>query len=72
MAAIFLILSGSIVLIIEQFRISMIWGLVGILLPILSIIFIFKYWKVSRVPVYIQLAGYVILAVHVGFYKGFA
>ena len=69
-ASIFLILSGSIILLIEQFRVSIIWGLVGIFLPILSLVFICKYWKVSRLPVFIEIAGFIILALHARFYQG--
>jgi hypothetical protein len=69
-AGIFLIFSGSIILIIEQFKVSLIWGLIGIFLPILSLLFIIKYWKVSRLPFIIQLAGYVLIAISFSYSHG--
>lgn len=56
-----IIFVGSIILLIEMFRESIIWGIGAIIVGPVSLVFVFLHWDVSKRPVLMQLAGFVVV-----------
>lgn len=54
-AAVMLI--GGIWLLVIMFQTSLPWGIIGILIPVTSLIFVVMHWEESRKPFLINVAG---------------
>ncbi len=52
---------GGIFLLIETFRESILWGIGGILISPILLLFIVLHWDVSKRPVVIQIVGLLIM-----------
>jgi hypothetical protein len=57
-AAVMLI--GGIWLLVIMFQTSLPWGIIGILIPVTSLIFVAMHWEESRRPFLIQVAGVIL------------
>jgi hypothetical protein len=57
------LLVGGVMMLIEAFRVGVLWGLACLLLPIVSIFFLVVHWNVARKPFMVQLCGFALLVV---------
>ena len=48
---------GGIALIVQGFRVSLGWGFGSLLVPGVSIVFLFKHWGMARIPFGVYLIG---------------
>lgn len=48
---------GGILLVIEAFKESILWGIGCLVIPIVGLVFVVMYWDVAKKPFMIQLAG---------------
>ena len=55
--AIFIIVVGGILLLIEAFKEGIIWGLACLLISPVALIFTILHWDVAKKPFFIQLFG---------------
>ena len=62
------VLIGAIWIIVEAFKTSILWGIGTLLLPIITLIFVFMHWDDAKKPFMIYLAGIalVVLGVLIG------
>ena len=58
-----LIVIGGIWTIVAAFKTSIGWGIGCLVIPPVSLVFLFKYWDESKTPFFVQLAGIVLLVV---------
>src|SRR6187431_2543001 len=56
-----LILVGSLLLLIATFRVSIWWGIASLLIPVVQIIFVFKYWSESKSAIFAQTMGLLLI-----------
>jgi hypothetical protein len=56
------LLGGLIGIAVAAFRISVLWGLGVLFLPIVPVVFIAMYWRDTRVPFGAWLVGWIVLA----------
>lgn len=49
-------LGGGIILLIAAFRVSILWG-IGMFIPFVGIVFLFKYWEEAKTGFLISLGG---------------
>jgi len=54
---------GAIGLLIAAFRTSFLWGLGCLLIPLVSLIFLFVHWSEAKNPFFLYLAGMALLAI---------
>ncbi len=52
-------LGGLIGIVVVAFRISVLWGLGGLLLPLVPVVFILMHWRDTRVPFLAWLLGWI-------------
>lgn len=64
------IIVGSIMMLIEAFRESVLWGVACLLLPIVSLFFLIVHWNVAKKGFVVQLIGCVLLVVSLFFLPG--
>ena len=57
------ILVGAVMMLIEAFRVGVLWGIACLLLPIVSLFFIIVHWHVAKRPLGVQIVGLLILLV---------
>jgi len=57
---IIILIVGGIFQLIVMFKESILWGIAGILITPISLLFIFLHWDVSKKPVFIQIVGLII------------
>ena len=65
-----MILAGAILIIIEAFKESIIWGIFSILFNPVSLLFVILYWEKAKKPFFTQLQG-LILMIAGGFMAGY-
>ena len=58
-----LIVIGGIWMIVVAFKTSIGWGIGCLVIPPVSLVFLFKYWDESKTPFFMQLAGIALLVV---------
>ena len=51
---------GGIWLLVECFKVHILWGLGAIFVPFVSLVFIIMYWSVAKMPFLIGLLGSII------------
>lgn len=56
-----LIVVGGLMLLVAMFCVSVWWGIGGLVFPIIQIVFIFKYWRESRLAIIVQTIGFLLL-----------
>ena len=56
---------GAVWLLIEAFRISFLWGIACIFIPLVSFIFAISYWDRAKKPFIVYLTGLTILIISV-------
>jgi hypothetical protein len=56
-------LTGSIWLLVEAFKESLLWGLGSLFVPLVSLIFVIMFWNRAGKPFLLYLAGMVPLAI---------
>lgn len=56
LGSIFIII-GGLMLLVATFRVSVWWGLAGLLIPFAQLVFIFKYWSESKSAIVTQTLG---------------
>lgn len=50
-------LIGGIALLVQCFRVSVGWGFGAMLVPGVSIVFLFKHWAKAKIPFIVNMAG---------------
>lgn len=55
------ILVGGIMMLIEAFRESILWGIACLLLPVVSLFFLIVHWNVAKKGFFVQLIGLAVL-----------
>ncbi|WP_198265161.1 hypothetical protein [sulfur-oxidizing endosymbiont of Gigantopelta aegis] len=55
--AVFIIVVGGILLLIEAFKVGIIWGLACLLISPVALVFIILHWDIAKKPFFIQLFG---------------
>jgi hypothetical protein len=54
---------GGIWLLVVTFKISILWGIGSLLLPLVSLIFVIMNWQATKKPFLIQLAGVALVVI---------
>ena len=54
---------GAIWLLVVTFQISVLWGIGSLLIPIVSLIFVFMNWQATKKPFLIQLVGLALIVI---------
>lgn len=54
---------ASIWIIVNAFKESVLWGLGSILIPLVSVIFVFMHWDENKKPFFIYIIGVVVVIV---------
>lgn len=56
-----LVLVGAFWQLVVMFQTGFWWGIATLLLPIVSLVFLFVHWPVARRPFFLQLAGFAVM-----------
>lgn len=62
------LLVGGIGLLIAAFRVSILWGIGCLILPIIQLVFLVAHWHEAKKPFLLQLAGLVIIFIAIVVY----
>ena len=48
---------GGLMFVIAAFRVSVLWGLGCLLVPLISLVFLILHWREAKKPFFVELAG---------------
>lgn len=63
MVGIVVMLYGLIVILINAFKESILWGLASLFIPLVALVFVFMHWADNKKPFLIYIAGAVLLGI---------